>query len=120
MTCSPINLQGASHATNPDDSKVPHKVQELAPKGLEQSLPDSVHPTKGENSFGMGESHATGKSVVPEGLQKAVPEGLERALPDSVSCSGRALLFVPNVPLQIHDTSVGGKHTAEKEVKRNF
>ena len=77
-------LQGASHATNPSDSKVPYKVQEFAPKGLEQGLPDSVHPTKGENSFGMGQSHATGKSIVPEGIQKGAPEALERALPDSV------------------------------------
>ena len=77
--------QGASHATNPSDSKVPHKLQEAVPKGVEQGLPDSVHPTKGENPLGMGQSHATGKSVVPEGIQKLAPEALERALPDSVS-----------------------------------
>lgn len=64
---------------------MPYKAQEFAPKGLEQGLPDSVHPTKGENSVGMGQSHATGKSVVPEGIQKLAPEALERALPDSVS-----------------------------------
>lgn len=83
-------LQGASHATNPADSKVPHKVQEFAPKGLEQALPDTVHRTEGENSLGMGQSHATGQSVVPEGLQKVVPESLERALPDSVGHPRRA------------------------------
>jgi len=32
--------QGVSHAS--DDSKVPGKVQEKAPKDLEESLPDSV------------------------------------------------------------------------------
>jgi hypothetical protein len=32
--------QGTSHATG--DSKVPHKVQEQVPKGVEESLPDSV------------------------------------------------------------------------------
>ena len=31
----------------------------------------------------MGQSHATGKSVVPEGIQKLAPEALERALPDT-------------------------------------
>jgi hypothetical protein len=35
--------QGASHAT--DHSKVPQSVQNKAPKGLEEKLPDSVrHP----------------------------------------------------------------------------
>ena len=63
---------------------MPYKVQEVAPKSLEQGLPDSVHPTKGENPLGMGQSHATGKSVVPEGIQKLAPEALERALPDNV------------------------------------
>jgi hypothetical protein len=77
-------LQGASHATNPSESKVSYKVQEVAPKSLEQGLPDSVHPTKGENPLGMGQSHATGESIVPEGIQKVVPESLEHALPDSV------------------------------------
>jgi hypothetical protein len=32
--------QGISHASG--DSKVPDKVQQQAPKGLEESLPDSV------------------------------------------------------------------------------
>jgi hypothetical protein len=33
--------QGASHASG--DSKVPHKVQEQVPQGLEEKLPDSVY-----------------------------------------------------------------------------
>jgi hypothetical protein len=33
--------QGKSHATG--DSAVPGKVQEVAPKGLEEALPDKVH-----------------------------------------------------------------------------
>jgi hypothetical protein len=34
--------QGLSHATDPNASKVPNKVQEKVPKGLEDSLPDKV------------------------------------------------------------------------------
>jgi hypothetical protein len=33
--------QGQSHATG--ESHVPQKVQEAAPKGLEEALPDKVH-----------------------------------------------------------------------------
>jgi hypothetical protein len=32
-----------SHATGP--SKVPETIQKLAPKGLEEALPESIHPT---------------------------------------------------------------------------
>lgn len=35
--------QGVSHAVG--DSKVPEKVQEKAPQGLEESLPNKVHDT---------------------------------------------------------------------------
>ncbi|KAI1609737.1 hypothetical protein EDD37DRAFT_665296 [Exophiala viscosa] len=65
-----------SHATG--DSIVPEKAQEVLPKGVEQSVPDSVHDT--DSSV----SHATGESMVPEAIQKAAPEGLEKALPESV------------------------------------
>jgi len=78
-------LQGASHATNPSESKVPYKAQEAVPKRVEEILPDSVHPTKGENPLGMDKSHATGDSIVPEGLQKVVPKVVEDVLPDAVS-----------------------------------
>ncbi|KAL9117454.1 MAG: hypothetical protein Q9187_006008 [Circinaria calcarea] len=75
--------QGASHATG--DSVVPDKVQDVAPKGLEKSLPDTVHDTSSSTSGNQGaHSHATGPSKVPEAIQKVAPEGLERALPESI------------------------------------
>ncbi|ODO08375.1 hypothetical protein L198_00100 [Cryptococcus wingfieldii CBS 7118] len=72
-----------SHAVDSvNQSSVPYSVQQNAPRGLEESLPDSVHntdPSKDERNV----SHATGKSIVPEAIQKAAPEGLERALPEN-------------------------------------
>lgn len=57
---------------------VPEKAQEQLPKGVEQSVPDSVHDTN------SSVSHATGDSVVPESIQKAAPAGLEKVLPESI------------------------------------
>ncbi|TKA71846.1 hypothetical protein B0A49_04066 [Cryomyces minteri] len=80
-----------SHATG--GSKVPDKVQEKAPKGLEESLPNSVHDT-GSSGTGSGQTHAktnadgSTDSIVPKGIQKVVPEKLERALPDSIHNTG--------------------------------
>lgn len=34
--------QGASHATDPNASKVPAGIQKVAPEGLERNLPESV------------------------------------------------------------------------------
>ncbi|KAL8706985.1 MAG: hypothetical protein Q9201_000033 [Fulgogasparrea decipioides] len=67
-----------SHATG--DSKVPQKLQEVLPKGVEESVPNSIHDT-GTKTRG---SHATGDSAVPEPVQNAVPKGAEEALPDKV------------------------------------
>ncbi|KZV63436.1 hypothetical protein PENSPDRAFT_657320 [Peniophora sp. CONT] len=39
---------------------------------------------RGESSWGVGRSHATGASMVPEGVQKILPESIERAVPDSI------------------------------------
>ncbi|KAL6163869.1 hypothetical protein ACJQWK_10390 [Exserohilum turcicum] len=72
--------QGASHATG--DSAVPHKVQEAAPKGLEESLPDGVHPTGSDPSNkSTGKTHALNDgddSIVPKKVQEAVPESVEK------------------------------------------
>lgn len=55
--------QGVSHAKGgPSNSKVPEFIQALAPEALEEALPDSPHPTKGDK----GESYVTGDSVVPK------------------------------------------------------
>ena len=68
--------QGMSHATG--DSKVPQAAQEKLPKGVEESVPDSLHDT------GSSKSHATGDSIVPEPIQKAVPKKLEEVLPNAI------------------------------------
>ncbi|KAH7123714.1 hypothetical protein B0J11DRAFT_435512 [Dendryphion nanum] len=76
--------QGTSHAS---ESKVPGKVQEQAPKGLEESLPNSVHDTgeSGRKTHAKDDGEA---SIVPKGIQKVVPESVERALPDSIHDTG--------------------------------
>ncbi len=70
--------QGASHATG--DSKVPESVQNVAPRGLEENLPNQVHDTGSSGS----KSHATGDSLVPQAVQEAVPESVEKALPEAI------------------------------------
>lgn len=72
--------QGKSHASG--DSVVPDKVQEQAPKGVEDKLPNAVHDTG--NSDSTTKSHATGDSIVPESVQKVVPQGVEEALPNAI------------------------------------
>lgn len=72
--------QGASHAGH---SNVPEGIQKAAPKGVEDSLPDSVHDT-GSNKDTGKVSHATGDSKVPQALQEALPESVERAVPDAI------------------------------------
>ncbi|KAF2200411.1 hypothetical protein GQ43DRAFT_373921 [Delitschia confertaspora ATCC 74209] len=78
--------QGASHATG--DSKVPGKIQQAAPQGLEESLPNKVHDT----GSGTGrQTHALNDgedSIVPKPIQKAVPEKLERVLPNAIHNTG--------------------------------
>jgi hypothetical protein len=59
---------------------VPDKAQEKVPKGVEESLPNSVHDTGSQGR----KSHATGDSVVPEKLQEILPESVERAVPDAI------------------------------------
>lgn len=74
--------QGLSHATDPNASKVPGSVQQKVPKGVEDALPDKIHPTEGD--AGKGVSHATGKSIVPQKLQEKLPEKIERAVPNAI------------------------------------
>ncbi len=57
---------------------VPETAQEKLPKGVEQSVPDSVHDTN------SSVSHATGESMVPEEIQKIAPASIEKALPESI------------------------------------
>ena len=98
--------QGVSHATG--DSKVPGSVQQKAPQGLEESLPNKVSSysiLRGKVIHGRcwyAQVHDTGSgtgrqthakdggdaSIVPKGIQKAVPEKLERVLPDSIHDTG--------------------------------
>lgn len=96
--------QGQSHASAP--SKVPGKVQEQAPQGLEERLPDSVrpdnsssstlltsskvHPTGSEPGQSTNKSHAVDPdaSVVPKKLQEKLPEGVERAVPNAIHNTG--------------------------------
>ncbi|XMA13167.1 hypothetical protein WAI453_005958 [Rhynchosporium graminicola] len=67
-----------SHATG--GSVVPNKAQEKLPKGVEESVPNSVHDTGSQGR----QSHATGDSVVPEKLQEILPESVERAVPNAI------------------------------------
>ena len=53
-------------------------TEDKLPKGVEESVPDSVHDT------GSSKSHATGDSIVPKAVQEAVPKGLEEALPNKI------------------------------------
>ncbi|EKG16832.1 hypothetical protein MPH_05935 [Macrophomina phaseolina MS6] len=81
--------QGISHAS--DNSKVPGKVQEKAPQGLEESLPDSVHPTGAEPGQSTNKTHAKdggAASIVPQKLQEKLPESVERAVPNAIHDTG--------------------------------
>ncbi|KAI1778212.1 hypothetical protein F4818DRAFT_405198 [Hypoxylon cercidicola] len=78
-----------SHATG--GSKVPGKVQEKAPKGLEESLPESVHPTSKNPMQSANKTHAKGggeESILPKKVQEAVPEGIEKAVPNVLHNTG--------------------------------
>ncbi|OCL12070.1 hypothetical protein AOQ84DRAFT_312819 [Glonium stellatum] len=78
--------QGVSHATG--DSKVPGKVQEKAPQGLEESLPNKLHDTGSGTGRQTHAKDGGNASIVPKGIQKAVPEKLERALPNAIHDTG--------------------------------
>ncbi|KAI1389879.1 uncharacterized protein F4822DRAFT_428220 [Hypoxylon trugodes] len=78
-----------SHATG--ESKVPGKVQEKAPKGLEDTLPDSIHPTGKNPGQSTDKTHAKGggdASVLPKKVQEKVPESIERAVPNAIHDTG--------------------------------
>jgi len=81
--------QGESHATG--HSKVPESVQRKAPEGLEESLPDSVHPTGANPGQSTNKSHAIDPehgSIVPKKLQEKLPESVERAVPNAIHDTG--------------------------------
>jgi hypothetical protein len=109
--------QGQSHATG--ESHVPQKVQEAAPKGLEEALPDKVHqnnlcpfngfiwslssvqvadpevqlhPTGQEPGQSTHKTHAKDEgnaSIVPKKLQEKLPESVERAVPNVIHDTGK-------------------------------
>ncbi|KAK7409307.1 hypothetical protein QQX98_008547 [Neonectria punicea] len=80
---------GISHATG--QSKVPASVQAKAPQGLEERLPDSIHPTGSEPGQSTNKSHAKrggAASIVPQKLQEKLPESIERAVPNAIHDTG--------------------------------
>ncbi|EJT76521.1 hypothetical protein GGTG_06440 [Gaeumannomyces tritici R3-111a-1] len=81
-----------SHATGGSgNSAVPKKVQEKAPKGLEEALPDSVHPTGKEPGQSTNKTHALDNgndSIVPKKLQEVLPEKVECAVPNAIHNTG--------------------------------
>ncbi|KAK4122226.1 hypothetical protein N657DRAFT_575796 [Parathielavia appendiculata] len=82
--------QGKSHATG--ESKVPGKVQQAAPEGLEKALPDSIHPTGKEPGQSTHKTHAKddgNASIVPKKLQEKLPESVERAVPNIIHDTGK-------------------------------
>jgi len=81
--------QGESHASA--HSKVPESVQREAPKGLEESLPDSVHPTGSDPGQSTNKTHAKDggdASIVPKKIQEKLPESVERAVPNAIHDTG--------------------------------
>lgn len=103
--------QGVSHASG--ESHVPGKVQEAAPQGLEEALPDKVraargfqmthsvrisnrimklHPTGPEPGQSTNKTHAKDEgnaSFVPKKLQEKLPESVERAVPNIIHDTGK-------------------------------
>ncbi|KAI5456637.1 hypothetical protein BGZ63DRAFT_428754 [Mariannaea sp. PMI_226] len=81
--------QGISHATG--ESKVPGKVQEKAPQGLEERLSESVHPTGTQTGESTMKTHAKDggdASIVPKKIQEILPESVERAVPNAIHDTG--------------------------------
>ncbi|RBR25577.1 uncharacterized protein FIESC28_01540 [Fusarium coffeatum] len=81
--------QGMSHATGP--SKVPESIAHQVPKGLEKSLPNSIHPTGTDMGQSPDKTHAKddgNASMVPQKLQEKLPEGIERAVPNAIHDTG--------------------------------
>jgi hypothetical protein len=100
--------QGKSHAQG--ESAVPKSVQDAAPKGLEEALPDKVglthpkqhnsdlanlsqqvHPTGGAASQSTSKTHALNDgedSIVPKKIQEILPESVERAVPNVIHNTG--------------------------------
>ncbi|KAF9768577.1 hypothetical protein IL306_014095 [Fusarium sp. DS 682] len=81
--------QGMSHATAP--SKISEGIQRQIPKGVEEALPESVHPTDSTPASSTGISYAKGSneaSMLPRKLQENLPEGVKRAIPNAIHDTG--------------------------------
>ncbi|KAF5243362.1 hypothetical protein FAUST_2931 [Fusarium austroamericanum] len=81
--------QGMSHSTGP--SKVPEGIARHAPKGLEEALPDSIHPTGTFPGQSTNKSHAKDSgntSKIPQKLQEKLPESIEREVPNAIHDTG--------------------------------
>ncbi|CEI62200.1 hypothetical protein FVEN_g10301 [Fusarium venenatum] len=83
--------ENVSHATG--TCKVLEGLQEAVPKGVEESLPDSIHLTGNDPGQSTNKSHVKGdvkESVVPQKLQEILPESVERAVPNAIHDTGDA------------------------------
>ncbi|KAF4342151.1 hypothetical protein FBEOM_3884 [Fusarium beomiforme] len=81
--------QGVSHATAP--SKLPEVIQRQLPKGVEEALPESIHPTESTPESNTGISYAKGSneaSMLPQKIQENLPQGVKRAIPNVIHDTG--------------------------------
>ncbi|KAF5636117.1 hypothetical protein F52700_5431 [Fusarium sp. NRRL 52700] len=80
--------QGMSHATAP--SKLSEEIQRQMPKGLEQALPESIHPTESTPDSSNGISYVKGgqASLLPQKAQESLPEGVKSAIPNAIHDTG--------------------------------
>lgn len=75
-----------THSTNPAASDVHPKVQQKAPAGVEERLPENTHPTGNPDKV----NHSKGHSYVPNKIAQALPTKIEQKVPDSIhDTSGR-------------------------------
>ncbi|KAH7234910.1 uncharacterized protein BKA55DRAFT_544095 [Fusarium redolens] len=81
--------QGMSHATAP--SKLSEGIQRQMPKGLEQALPESIHPTESTPGSSGGISYAKSDdeaSVLPQKVQENLSESTKKAAPSAIHDTG--------------------------------
>ncbi|KAH7236821.1 uncharacterized protein BKA55DRAFT_543467 [Fusarium redolens] len=100
-----VQVDEGSHATG--ESKVPKSAQVTVPKGVEESLPDSVclsqprqgketndhkvHPTGFNPGQSTNKTHAKNDGeefIVPKKVQEKLPEAVERAVPNAIHDTG--------------------------------
>ncbi|KAI1104728.1 hypothetical protein F4804DRAFT_331990 [Jackrogersella minutella] len=80
---------------NTKKSKTPpiRKVdaEKMTPQGLEDTIPDSIHPPEQNASDSTTKTHAKGdgeESILPKKVQEKVPESIERAVPNAIHDTG--------------------------------